>query len=154
VLLLLRWWRGAARADRLRVAAACLAAVLLTGGYELRKEQEPKSPAPGLPTTGVAADLTAIQLGHHPGPRNAMLRRIDSLLELLEADCPGDTRTELGSLTVDSIRRLRQAGVQAAPNGVLGGVVGSTTIGSTAHCSGFFARYVARARRESATVVR
>jgi hypothetical protein len=131
-----------------RLLAACAAALLLVVGYQVQKHRDGSAVAAGLPTTGVAADLTAIQLGHRPGPRNALLRRIDSLLELLEADCPLDTRRRLGSLTREAIRKLRRDGIAAAPNGVLGGVVGSTTIGSTASCEGFFAAYVARTRSE------
>jgi hypothetical protein len=135
-------------ADKVRLLAAAAVAVVLTGGYEVQKHRGGGSAAAaGLPTTGVAADLTAVQLGHRPGAQNAMLRRIDSLLELLEADCPADSRAELGALTREAIRTLRRDGVAVAPNGVLGGVVGSPAIGSTAHCRGFFAAYVAKLRR-------
>jgi hypothetical protein len=137
-----------ARAGRARLLAAAAVALALTGGYEVQKHRDGgPAEAAGLPTAGVAADLTAVQLGHRPGPRNAMLRRIDSLLELLEADCPADSRRELGALTRETIATLRKDGISVAPNGVLGGVVGSQTIGSTAHCRGFFDAYVAKTRR-------
>jgi hypothetical protein len=142
------WWNRIGRGDRLRLVAALLVALLLTGAYEVQTHRErDRAAAAALPTEGVAADLTAIQLGHRPGPRNAMLRRIDSLLELLEGDCPADTRRQLGSLTRAAIRSLGRHGIHVAPNGVLGGVVGSTAIGSTADCRTFFAGYVARTRR-------
>ena len=143
------WWRRAARPERARLLAAALVALVLTCGYEVQEHRGGgAAAAAGLPTAGVAADLTAIQLGRRPGPRNAMLRRIDSLLELLEADCPADSRPELGALTRQAIRTLRRDGIAEAPNGVLGGVVGSVTIGSTPGCRGFFDAYVAKTRRE------
>jgi len=144
------WWSRTARADRTRLLAAGLVALALTGAYEVQKHREGARAATGLPTAGVAADLTAIQLGHRPGPQNAMLRRIDSLLELLEADCPANSRQQLGALTRAAIGTLRRDGISVAPNGVLGGVVGSTTIGSTADCREFFTAYVIRTRNEGA----
>jgi len=143
------WWSRTARGERVRLAAAALAALALTGAYEVQKHRDGgPAVAAGLPTAGVAADLTAIQLGHRPGPENAMLRRIDSLLELLEADCPANTRRRLGTLTLATIRTLRRDGIAVAPNGVLGGVVGSTTIGSTADCRAFFTAFVVRTQTE------
>jgi hypothetical protein len=141
------WWRGLRRGDRLRILGAIAFALLLTVGYEVQKAREPARLAPALATTGAAAELTALQLGHHPGPRNAMLRRIDSLLELLEAQCPANTRGQLERLTLRSIGELKTAGISAAPNGVLGGVVGSQTIGSTRDCTVFFGRFVAEEKR-------
>jgi hypothetical protein len=142
------WWSGTPRTDKVRLVAAVLVALVVTGAYEVQKHRDGgRAAAAGLPTTGVAADLTAVQLGHRPGPRNAMLRRIDSLLELLEGDCPANTRPQLGALTREAIRTLGRDGISVAPNGVLGGVVGSTTIGSTSDCRSFFAGYVARTRR-------
>jgi hypothetical protein len=140
------WWRGLGRGDRVRIGAACFVAALLTVGYEVQKAREPERQAPALPTTGPAARLTAIQLGYRPGPRSTMLRRIDSLLELLEAQCPANTRRQLETLTLRSIRQLRAVGVAAAPNGVLGGVVGAQTIGSTQDCAMFFRRYVTKSK--------
>lgn len=143
------WWSRTARAERARLLAAAAVALALTGAYEVQRHRDGgQAVAAGLPTTGVAADLTAIQLGHRPGPRNAMLRRIDSLLELLEGDCPGDSRRQLGALTRQTIHTLGRDGISVAPNGVLGGVVGSTAIGSTADCGAFFTRYVERMRRD------
>ncbi len=138
------WWGRLPHGNRMRVVAAALAAVALTAAYGVQEHRTPGRPIQALPTTGPAAELTALQLGHHPGPQNAMLRRIDSLLELLEADCPADTRRRLERLTLRSIRELRAAGLAAAPNGVLGGVVGSQTIGSTQDCAVFFRRFVAK----------
>jgi hypothetical protein len=144
------WWRETARADKLRLLAAAAVALLLFGGYQLQKHREEKPPLVGrhapLPTAGPAADLTAVQLGYRPGPQSTLLRRIDSLLELLEADCPGDTRRELAALTLDARRKLLRAGIDVSPNAVLGGVVGSTNIGATYTCARFFAGYVARTR--------
>ena len=85
-----------------------------------------------------------IQLSHRPGLANPTLKRFASTLDNLEADCPSNTRRDLGDLTVKSLRELRSAGIDATPNEILGGVLGALDMGSRAECSGFFARYVER----------
>ncbi len=90
--------------------------------------------------------LAAIQLGHRPGQTNPTLRRFASVLDILEADCPANTRRELGDLTTKSLHELRGGGIAATPNQILGAVLGSTDMGSRSECSGFFERYVERRR--------
>jgi len=143
------WWRNLSRGDRVRLILAAAVVIALGAGYAIQKHREPHVPGRDdrlISTTGAAARLTAIQLGHHPGPANAMLRRIDSLLELLEGDCPADTRGDLERLTIRTIHALARDGISVEPNGVLGGVVGSTNMGATADCAVFFHRYAERQR--------
>jgi hypothetical protein len=90
--------------------------------------------------------LAAIQLGHRPGQANPTLRRFASILDILEGDCPANTRRDLGDLTATSLRELRGAGIVATPNEILGAVLGTTDMGSRSECSGFFERYVTRRR--------
>ena len=148
------WWRQTTRGDRLRLGAACAVVVVLTVGYVVQEHREPPRVTNRdrpLATTGPAADLTALQLGHRPGPTNAMLRRIDSLLELLEADCPANTRAELADLTRETIRTLARSGIGVRPNGVLGGVVGSSHMGATPGCRPFFLASADRERKSATT---
>jgi hypothetical protein len=90
--------------------------------------------------------LMKIQLGHRPSHANPTLKRFASILDILEADCPSNTRRDLGELTLESLRQLRAAGIAATPNEILGGVLGTVDMGSRPECSGFFERYVARRR--------
>jgi hypothetical protein len=90
--------------------------------------------------------LMTIQLRHRPGQANPTLKRFASILDILEADCPSNTRRDLGDLTLRSLRELRSAGITATPNEILGAVLGSTNMGSRPECSTFFQRYVQRRR--------
>jgi hypothetical protein len=139
------WWRKIARAERIRLACAVVVALLLVGGYEVQRHREGSDALARvlpLPTRGPAADLTAVQLGERPGPKSTLLRRINSLLELLEADCPGNTRRQLVDYALGDIQALRREGVTVTPNAVLGGVVGLPDIGATSDCAAFFRRFV------------
>jgi hypothetical protein len=132
-----------------RLLAAAAVALALVAGYEVQEHRRPpRGPLPALPTTGAAADLTALQLGSRPGPHSSLLRRIDSLLELLQADCPGDSRRTLQAYTVAAIRELGRSGIAVTPNVVLGGVAGIPEIGATHDCRRFFDRFVAAERQE------
>ncbi len=137
---------------RAQLVAVGFVAILLFAGYAVQKHREGPSSAhaqtvPFLPTSPEAR-LTAIQLGERPDHVNSTLKRFASLLDILAADCPANTRRGLADLTVDSIRKLRGGGIRATPTEVLGGVVGATDIGATTGCTGFFRRYVAMRRRE------
>jgi hypothetical protein len=143
-------WRRATRADKARLIGACAVALLLVVGLEIQKHRE-RSPArdthnPAISTQSPEFRLAAIQLGHRPGQANPTLRRFASILDILEADCPANTRKGLGDLTTKSLRELRRAGIAATPNQILGAVLGSTDMGSRSGCSGFFERYVERRR--------
>ena len=87
-----------------------------------------------------------IQLRHRPGQANPTLKRFASILDILEADCPANSRRELGDLTLRSLRELQAGRIAATPNEILGAVLGSTDMGSRSECSGFFERYVERRR--------
>ena len=87
-----------------------------------------------------------IQLSHRPGLANPTLKRFASILDILEADCPSDTRRDLGDLTLKTLREFHAAGIDATPNEVLGAVMGSPDMGSKSECALFFERYVARRR--------
>ena len=67
-------------------------------------------------------------------------------LNILEADCPVDSRRDLGDLTIKALRQLHAAGIAATPNVILGAVMGMPDMGSRQECSTFFERYVARRR--------
>ena len=88
----------------------------------------------------------AIQLGHRPSPANPTLKRFSSFLNILEADCPANSRRDLGDLTIKALRELRAAGIAATPNVILGAVMGMPDMGSRQECTVFFERYVARRR--------
>ena len=142
-------WRKATRADRVRLAGAAAIALLLIVGLEVQKHREGSSPNRHTLAISVKSpefQLMTIQLGHQPGLANPKLLRFATILDILEADCPANTRRQLGDLTIKSLRELRSAGIAATPNEVLGGVLGTPDMGSRAECSGFFERYVARRR--------
>ena len=143
-------WRRATRADRARLIGACVIVLVLVVGLEVQKHRE-HSPArdarnPAISPHSPEFQLAAIQLGHRPGQANPTLRRFGSILDILAADCPANTRRGLGDLTTKSLRELRAGGIAATPNQVLGAVLGATAMGSRSECSGFFERYVARRR--------
>ena len=146
------WWQKLRLADRARVVAACFLAVLITVGYQVQQHREER-PAPDPRSFPVSphspeARLAAIELGRRPLWRNSTVKRFAWLLDLLEADCPGNTRRDLAAFTVDSLRELRDSGVPATPTQVLGGVAGLDDIGWLSGCSAYFERYVTIRRRE------
>ena len=130
-----------------------MVAILLVVGFEVQKHREGR-PALDAASAAIAprspeADLAAIQLGRRPRRFNSTLKRIAALLDILEADCPANTRRDLADLTVDTLRDLRHARISGAtPTQILGGVLGSETMGAASECSGFFKRYVTRRRDE------
>ena len=136
------------RADRVRLVGACAIALLLVVGLEVQKHRQgPRAPdarSPVISSSSPEFRLAAIQLGHRPGQANPRLRRFASIFDILEADCPANTRRGLGDLATKSLRELRAAGIAATPNQILGGVLGSIDMGSRSECSGFFERYVER----------
>lgn len=145
-----RIWRQATRADRARVVGACAVALLLVVGLEVQKHRHgPRAPdarSPAISSSSPEFRLAAIQLGHPPGQANPRLRRFALIFDILEADCPANTRQRLGDLAGKSLRELRSAGIAATPNQILGAVLGLPDMGSRSECSGFFARYVERRR--------
>ena len=143
-------WRRATRADRVRLVGACAIAALLVVGLEVQKHRE-GPPPPDVHALAISVrspefQLMAIQLGHRPSHANPTLKRFASTLDILEADCPSNTRRDLGNLTIETLRQLRAAGIAATPNQVLGAVLGSTDMGSRSECSEFFEHYVERRR--------
>lgn len=143
-------WRRATRADRVRLVGTCVFALVLIAGLEIQKHREgPRTPDPHklmISTHSPEFQLLEIQLGHRPSRANPKLERFASILDILEADCPSNTRRELGDLTIRSLRELRSAGIAATPNEILGGVLGTPNMGSRSECSGFFEGYVERRR--------
>ena len=143
-------WRSATRGDRARVVGACAIALLLVVGLVVQKHREgPRAPDPHSLAISVHSpefQLAAIQLGYRPGRENRTLRRFASILDILEADCPSNTRRGLADPTTMSLRELRAGGISATVNEILGGVLGTTDMGALSECSRFFARYVALRR--------
>ena len=143
-------WRRATRADRARLLGACLIAVLLVVGLEVQKHREgprlPDAHSLAISSGSPEFQLMVIQLGHRPSLVNPKLERFALILDILEADCPSNTRRDLGDLTIKSLRELQHAGIAATPNEILGAVLGAPDMGSRAECSRFFERYVARRR--------
>jgi hypothetical protein len=143
-------WRKATRADRLRLVGAAAIALLLVVGLEVQKHREgprlPDAHSLAIPTGGPEFQLMKIELGHRPSHANPRLKHFASILDILEADCPANTRSDLGNLTIKSLRELHGAGIAATPNEILGGVLGTPDMGSLSECSGFFERYVERRR--------
>ena len=144
-------WAKTTRADRARLLGACLIALLLVVGLEVQKHREgrprlPDAHSPAISGSSPEFQLMAIQLGHRPGLANPKLKRFASILDILEADCPSNTRRDLGDLTTMSLRELQRAGIAATPNEILGAVLGAPDMGSRSECSQFFERYVTRRR--------
>lgn len=138
---------------RTSVIGACLFVVVLVVGMEVQKHRE-EARAPNPPSLPVSsrtpeARLAAIQLGRVPLSEDSAVKRLASLLDLLQADCPDDPRRGLADLTVDSLRTLRSSGIATTPTEVLGGVAGLDDIGRLSRCRPYFQRYVA-SRRETA----
>ena len=143
-------WRRATRADRVRLVAAGAIALLLVIGLEVQKHRQ-KPRASDMHALGVSPrspefQLLTIQLGHRPSSSSKKLQRFAVTLDILEADCPSDTRRELGNLTIRSLHELRDAGIAATPNEILGAVLGLPDMGSRSECAPFFERYVERRR--------
>lgn len=132
------------------LVGACVVAILLLVGFEVQKHRE-GHPAPDAESAAISmespeAHLAAIQLGRRPDHVNSTVKRFASMLDILEADCPANTRRNLADFTVTSLRDLHDSGISATPTQILGGVLGSSDIGALADCSRFFARYVTRRR--------
>jgi len=143
-------WRKAKRRDRITLVAAAAFTILLVAGLMLRNPEPGKSRR-FVSTTGLEANLAAMQLHHRPGKHNPLLKQFSYDLDILEADCPADTRPQLAALTAQTVETLHRDGVEVTPNAVLGGVVGAPDLGSTRRCESFFARFVAR-RHAGATL--
>lgn len=138
--------------SRVTVAGVCVCVAALVAGMEVQKQREER-PAPDptsfpVPAASPEARLAAIQLGRPQLWRGSTVKRLESLLDLLAADCPADTRRSLAGLTTRSLRELAGKGISATPTQVLGGVVGLEDVGRLPGCASYFARYVAE--RESA----
>ena len=135
---------------RAQLIAVALVAVVLFAGYQVQKHRE--GPRPTRRNAGVVVfsasspetRLATLQLSGRPDHVDSTVKRFAGLLDILGGDCPADTRAGLADLTVRSVRSLRRQGIAATPTEVLGGVLGFVDIGATAHCTRFFARYVAR----------
>jgi len=141
-------WRRATRRDRVVFVAAGAFTLLLVVGLVFR------GPTPGRPrrivsATGLEANLAEMQLHHRPNADNPLLRQFANDLDILEADCPSNTRRELAALTAQAVQELDRDGAQVTPNAVLGGVVGQPDLGSTERCERFFTRWVAQQRADS-----
>ena len=139
------WWQELKPTGRAGLVAACLFAVLITVGAQVQRHREGQRPVPpSLPISphSPEARLAAIQLGHRPLPSNPTVERLAGLLDLLEADCPGNTRRDLAAFTVNSLRKLQNRGISATPRDVLGGVAGADDIGWLSDCSAYFESYV------------
>jgi len=134
----------------MRLVGACAIVLVLVAGLEIQKHRGgPRSSDPHqleIAPSSPEFRLMEIQLGHRPSHANPTLKRFASILDILEADCPSNTRRDLGDLTIKSLRELRQAGIVTTPNRVLGAVLGMPDMGSRDECSLFFERYVARRR--------
>jgi len=135
-------WRKATRRDRVTFVAAAVFTLLLVAGLIFR------GPTKGVSrryvsTHGLEADLAAMQLHHRPGRHNPLLKQFSYDLDILEADCPLNTRKQLAALTAEAVKSLARHGVTVTPNAVFGGVVGAPDLGSTERCEAFFARWVA-----------
>jgi hypothetical protein len=137
-------WRKAGRRDRVTFVAAAAFTLLLVLGLVFRNAAP--RPRRVVSTMGLEADLAAMQLHHRPGPENPLLRQFANALDILEADCPSNTRRELAASTAAAVRILHREGVDVTPNAVLGGVLGQPELGSTERCAIFFSRWVAQQR--------
>jgi hypothetical protein len=140
---------------RVHLVGVCLVVILLVAGFEVQKHRE-GTPAADATTASISvkspeARLAALQPVQRPDRLSSTVKRLASMLDILEADCPANTRRDLADLTVRSRRELERSGISATPTQILGGVLGSTDIGSLSDCSRFFARYVTRARHEGQT---
>jgi len=138
-------WRRATRRDRIVFVAAGVFMLLLVVGLVVRSPSHGRPPRV-VSTTGLEADLATMQLHHRPNADNPLLRQFANDLDILEADCPSNTRRELAAFTTQSVHELHRDGVEVTPNAVLGGVVGQPDLGSTERCERFFARWVAQQR--------
>src|SRR5437870_2270800 len=108
-------WRRATRADRVRLLGAAAIVLVLVVGLEVQKHREgPRGPGVhqlAITSRSPEFRLMVIQLGHRPSLANPKLLRFALILDILEADCPSNTRRQLGHLAVRSLRELRRAGV-------------------------------------------
>ena len=135
---------------RAGVVGACLFALLLIVGMEFQQHRgdarAPSPPSDSISPKLPEVRLAAIQLGHLPRAGQPVVIRLSWLLDLLAADCTGNTRRDLADLTVASLRELRMSGISASPAAVLGGVTGMEDIGRLPRCQTYFERYVASRR--------
>jgi hypothetical protein len=141
-------WRRATRRDRVVFVGAAAFILLLVVGLVFRQPAHGKA-RQVVSTTGLEATLAAMQLHHRPEADNPLLRQFANDLDILEADCPSNTRRELAASTAEAVRVLGRDGVEVTPNAVLGGVVGQPDLGSTRRCDRFFALWVAQERADS-----
>jgi hypothetical protein len=137
---------------RVHLVVVCLVVILLVAGFEVQKHRE-GSTAADAETAAISVKspegrLAAIQPVQRPDRLDSTVKRLASMLDILEADCPANTRRDLADLTVKSLHELERSGISASPTQILGGVLGSSDIGALSDCSRFFARYVTRRRHE------
>jgi hypothetical protein len=132
------------------VAGVVLAVVLAAAAVIQTHRGGDASRTPAILMHSPDVRLAAIQLGHQPGPRNGFLGQFSGVLDILQTDCPANTRQGLADMVTRSMRQLRHSGIPSTPNQVLGGVVGAVDLGAHRECSGIFDRYVAKRRRKAA----
>lgn len=131
--------------------AVVIAALAIYGAATGQSEVDAGSGSGSAPTssTGDArspdANLTIIELGHRDdGSRTH--RRIATLLDLTQADCPNDSREQLADMTANTITLLDEAGVKAAPVEILEDIRESSSLRISPSCVNYFAMYAALRR--------
>lgn len=98
-------------------------------------------------TVGLTPDtnLTIIEQGHQDDSTRTY-RRIATLLDLTQSDCPDDSREHLADMTANVIMQLDEAGVSASPIEILEAVRESSSLRMYTSCGDYFGMYLALRR--------
>jgi len=129
---------------RATLIGACVFILLLVVGMEVRGDNGRARPAEQpISAQSPEARLAALEPASSPRARVRAVRRLSSFLDVLEAECPGNSRRELAALAFRGVQELRARGITATPTDVLNGVMGLEDAGRTARCGPYFERSVA-----------
>jgi hypothetical protein len=118
---------------------------LLVVGMEVRgNDGPPRRPEPPIPARSPEARLAALEPAPSVVAAERAVRRLSTFLDILEAECPANTRRELAALAYRGVEELRARGIDASPTDVFNGVMALDDAGRSARCGPSFRRSVAR----------
>lgn len=130
------------------VLAALTVAVIAIAAVAGKNDEGGGGGGSGTVSEPYTPDLAGIQLGYRPDADNATLKRLASQLDIMEADCPSNTRRNFADYTANVLLQLEDSGIKAKPTEILGDVMQSADLGTTSDCLDLFAAYVILRRHE------
>jgi hypothetical protein len=137
--------RGPRPARWATLVGVCVAVVALVVAMEVRHDNDGTRP-PEPPSSAQRPEARLATL--EPAPTRLAgaraVKRLSTFLDILQAECPANSRRELAALSFRGVEDLRARGITARPTDVFNGVMAQQDIGRTARCGPYFERSVAR----------